>query len=70
MEVTEFMVTIWEVENQMNERLKKRLEAIEQKISPSPDKIVVVNMWTPDGQDGPTERRRIHLKASNKGGKK
>ena len=49
----------------MRKSFVKRLRKIEWENSP--EKIIVIHMWTPGGKDGPTEGRRIHIKASNKG---
>ena len=49
----------------MRKSFVNRLRKIEQ--INGTEKTIVVYMWTPGGKDGPTERRRIHIKASNKG---
>ena len=49
----------------MNKSIVKRIREIEWKNSP--EKIVMVHMWTPDGKDGSTEGGQIHIKASNRG---
>jgi len=49
----------------MNKSIVKRIREIEWENSP--EKIIVVCMWTPDGKGDPTEGGRIHIKASNRG---
>ena len=46
--------------------LIRRIKELEQQ-KPTDENIIIVRMWTPDGKDGPTEGRRIHIKASNRG---
>jgi hypothetical protein len=48
----------------MNKSIVRRIRKIERKNSP--EKIIMVHMWTPDEKDGATEGGRIQIKASNR----
>jgi hypothetical protein len=46
--------------------LKKKLEVLEQKISPEPEKTVILRMWCPHGKTTLSDSRRLRIEPSNR----